>query len=369
MKRRICLVTASLAVHGSGNFILELMANHWADSGHDVTILTFGEGMYPDYEFHESVRHYPLNLFYPSKSVGEVLSGFFSRLGVIRQAVRDIQPDAVLVMVEDPCIRVILATLGMGIPVVAISHTDIMRNILPLRWRVLQQLVYPLAARTVVLTEKIRDSLPYLMRRRCEVIPNPVLPPPVSGMTIEVDKPFIVTAGRLLRPKRHHVLIEVFVRLAEEYPEWSLVILGEGEERESLERLVRENGLQDRILLPGFTDSVGDWLEAADVFAFPSLYEGFPLALCEAMACGLPSVVSAYPAGPEAVVKDGKNGIIVPLHSISDFQRALELLMKDDALRGVMGGEAQKIVNEFSPGKVLDLWDRFLNRLLSEQWK
>ena len=360
MSKRICLVTASLATHGSGNFILELMANYWADVGHEVTILTFGHGVYLDYNFRDSVTHFPLELFFESSSPAGAAVGFYRRLRMIRKAIEEVQPDAVLVMVEDPCIRVILATLGLGIPVVAISHTDILQNQLPLRWKVLQQLVYPLATRTVVLTDKIRASLPYPMRRRCSVIPNPVMPPPQAGLSVKVKRPFIITAGRLLRPKRHKMLIEVFEGLARDFPQWSLVILGEGEERENLQKLISEKGLVGRVLLPGFTDSIGDWLEAAEIFAFPSLYEGFPLALCEAMTCGLPSVVSNYPAGPEAIVRNGENGIIVPLHSSDSFREALSQLMGDDDLRMRMGSEALKITHSFRPNRVLRMWDQLL---------
>jgi glycosyltransferase involved in cell wall biosynthesis len=102
----------------------------------------------------------------------------------------------------------------------------------------------------------------------------------------------IVTIGRLCHQKGFDRLIEIFAKLADHYPDWELVIAGEGPDREKLEALIAELQMTGRVTLCGAVEDTLSFLRAADIFVMPSRYEGFPNALCEARACNKPVIAT-----------------------------------------------------------------------------
>ena len=144
------------------------------------------------------------------------------------------------------------------------------------------------------------------------MIPSAVdLPPIQSDRESAIRNRRILGIGRLENEKGFDRLIDAFATISPSQPSWSLRILGEGSERASLEDQIRELGLSDRVTMPGWIQPVWDELAEATIFALPSRYEGFPSALLEAMACGVPSVAVDCPSGPRAVINDDQCGLLV----------------------------------------------------------
>ena len=132
----------------------------------------------------------------------------------------------------------------------------------------------------------------------------------------------ILAVGALKSAKNFALLIKAFARLPG-YTSSTLAILGEGPERENLERLVTTLGLTGRVILPGFTTTPGDWYACADVFVLPSDYEGFGNVLVEALHCGLPVVATDCPHGPAEVLGNGKWGVLVTPGDIAALAHAI----------------------------------------------
>lgn len=155
------------------------------------------------------------------------------------------------------------------------------------------------------------------------------------------DDLLIGSVGRLDEQKGHCYLIQALAHLKDE--PMRLVILGEGPHRHRLEALIRRLHLEKHVWLIGEREDMPSWLSAFDIFVLPSLWEGLPNALLEAMAIGLPVAASSVDGVLEAVV-DGKNGILLPPKNIRAMTQRIRKLARDPALRKKLGAAAQKTV-------------------------
>lgn len=137
------------------------------------------------------------------------------------------------------------------------------------------------------------------------------------------DQPLVVGIGRLTEQKDFGTLIRACAQIANP-SSCRLVILGEGEERAELEELVRQLGLEERVLLPGFVENPYAWLNRADLFVLSSRWEALPTVLIEALACGVKVVATDCPSGPAEILQDGRWGRLVPMQEEQALAAAME---------------------------------------------
>lgn len=152
----------------------------------------------------------------------------------------------------------------------------------------------------------------------------------------------LLSVGNLSERKGHAVLVRALAHLRDQglQPRWKLVIAGRGSQRESLEALIEETGLGAHVFLAGHRDDIPSLQDAADLFVMPSLWEGLPLAVLEAMFAGNPVVASLASGIPEAM-DDGVEGRLVPPGNVEALAQALGPLLRDRSLRTRMGEAAR----------------------------
>ena len=169
-------------------------------------------------------------------------------------------------------------------------------------------------------------------------------------------EPVILTVGRLERGKGVHHALAAVATLPPRH-EARLVVVGDGEERGSLERLAADLGLAGRADFVGALprERVATYLQAADLFVFPTVYpEAAPLALLEAMSCGVPIVASRVGAVPEIVDRDGESGVLVPPHDVEALAAAMRALIDDPERRQAIGDAARgRVLAEFTIEKMI----------------
>jgi glycosyltransferase involved in cell wall biosynthesis len=166
--------------------------------------------------------------------------------------------------------------------------------------------------------------------------------------------------GRLGKEKGFDLLIRAFAAIAGEHPRWDVTIFGEGPERGALAGEIERSGVAGRVSLPGRTTDTEGVLRGADLFVLPSRYEGFPNALCEAMACGLPVVAFDCRSGPATIVRDGVDGVLVPAENVDALSAAMARLIADPEGRRRMGARAAEVSDRFSVERIASLWGRIL---------
>ena len=171
---RVTLVIASLR-GGGAERVMSIMANHWADRGWGVTLLTYDDGREsPAYALSAAVDHRCLGIESSSGGAVEAVGKNLKRLAVLRRAIRESAPDAVVSFLGEVNVRTILATAGLGIPVVVSERIDPSRHRIAPPWRVLRRWSYRYATSVVTLTPDALRYFPAAVRRSGTVIPNPV---------------------------------------------------------------------------------------------------------------------------------------------------------------------------------------------------
>jgi glycosyltransferase involved in cell wall biosynthesis len=193
---------------------------------------------------------------------------------------------------------------------------------------------YPWADDIVAVSNGVADDLAAtasIPRQRITTIYNPVVTPELAEQAkaplehlwfTSESPPVILAAGRLHYQKDFPTLLKAFAQVRAVRPA-RLVILGEGEERNTLEALTRQLGLADDVVLPGFVDNPFAYMARSSVFVLSSLYEGLPAVLIQSMACGCPVVSTNCPSGPAEILGDGTYGPLVPAGDDTALAKAI----------------------------------------------
>lgn len=164
--------------------------------------------------------------------------------------------------------------------------------------------------------------------------------------TYAADNMTLVHVGRFNAQKNHEGLLRAFQKIHAQYPNCRLNLLGDGELRETIEKLADELGIAENVHFLGSQSNVYPFLNEADIFLLPSRYEGMPMTIIEAMGTGLPIVATAVGGVPD-MLTDHQSGLLVECEPEAVSRAVLEL-MDDEALREKLGKNAKKDSRRFS---------------------
>ncbi len=332
---------------GGAERVASLLCNYWAEQGHDVTALTFeGAGDERIYRLDDRVTLRGIDALNRNRRLTARVGGNFRRLARLRAALKTFKPDAVVAFTTEANVVAIWSALGLGVPVVVSERNQPDRPGLGRFTRAARRLSYPLAAAVVVQTEAIAQWARARFAGPVHVLPNPIRLASwgdVAGAVSATKR--IVAAGRLVPQKGFDVLIASFSALADAYPDWQLVIYGDGGEREALETQAMRLGLGDRVALPGISQDLRAAFAEADLFVLPSRYEGYPNVLLEALASGCAVIATDCPGATAEILEGGRYGLLVEPGSEAALSTGLERMMSDQALRRRFAAQAREAVS------------------------
>lgn len=189
-----------------------------------------------------------------------------------------------------------------------------------------------------------------------EVIPNAAMN--LSGHYSNVMHKRVIAVGRLDYQKGFDRLVRAWniVQRDMAFHDWQLDIFGQGEWREMLQRMIDERGLQNSLHLNQPTKQIGDEYLRSSLLVMSSHYEGFPMVMIEAMACGLPVVSFDFKCGPKDIIRDGENGLVVTDSDIEGLAEAMMEIMDDEDYRKMLSQNARKVVTTYSEEIVMGQW-------------
>jgi len=363
----LTLIIYSLSGTGGGmERAATTLVNAWSRRGYKVSLLTLdAPTAQPLYPLAEGVELCQLDINRPAANKLMAIKRMGLSVWTLRRTILRLETDVVVSFGDQTCILAIAGCLGLKIPVLAAERTHPAHYSLGRGWGTLRKWLYPhaaaLVAQTSDLAEWYRENIPSV---RTEVIPNPVLPSPIKHHpSCTGQKKTIAGAGLLAEVKQFDLLITAFEPLAAKHPQLNLVIYGDGPDRDKLQQLIIEKGLEGRVSLPGRVKNLSAHLARADMFVLTSRTEGFPNALCEAMACGLPVVAFACPSGPADIIRHGVDGFLVPPGDVEMLTAKTEELISNNDLMQLFSANASEIVSRFSLEQVLGKWDILIHEV------
>ncbi len=282
----------------------------------------------------------------------------------LRRLVSKERPAAVVAFMSSGYVLTALALIGTGIPVIASEH------IVPTHYqdrkaefRLVMMSAF-LSRRMTVLSEEVKKLFPRLMQKRLVVMNNPVQHFPFTADPAGVNKSpkIVLSIGRMEAQKDQKTLIAAFARIARDFPDWVLRIVGTGPLQEDLARQADDLGVKDKVQFPGTTKNIGDEYKRAQIFVLPSLYESFGLVTAEAMSCGLPCIGFADCPGTNKLIVGGESGILVEPGDdrVAALAEALKTLMADPVKREAMGEQGQRLALTFDAEVIIGEWERLI---------
>lgn len=230
--------------------------------------------------------------------------------------------------------------------------------------RLIRRLVGRFTDQLVVLSEEDKGYYEKNLNLKCSITriynPNPYedVKPKTTGEKV------VFAAGRLTKVKGFDLLIKSWKLLEEKYPEWTVLVAGDGEEKEKLARKIKDAGLKHFYLI-GSVAGIEQYYQKSEIFVLSSRDEGFGMVLLEAMDYSLPVVSYSCKAGPSEIVIDGENGFLVEPENIEMFAEKMDLLMADFEKRREMGEKAKQSTQRFGKEHILDQWEALLQGMTS----
>lgn len=351
---------------GGAERVLTNLCNAWSARGDDVTLIpTFSQGGRPFYDIAESVE-----VIYLADVVGAKKKNpatYARRVIALRRLITDRAPDVIISFMYNVNVAAILTTAFLRIPLIICERSDPGSRSPYGFWEICAKLTYRFADMFTVQTASLAEKVPRLYPglAKVRVVPNPLS----NDFLIPVHRAEgrrmrLVSVGRLVPEKQVERMIRAFSDLSSKFDNWDLHIFGDGPERPMLESEIARTGLQHRVFLRGRTKTPWQVMSQADAFMMTSRHEGFPNALLEAMATGLPCAVFDCPSGPREITRNGEDALLIPLNDHAGLVSALARLMGDRQLRESLGKQARNSVcSRFSTQEVVRQWDLLFREL------
>ena len=210
-----------------------------------------------------------------------------------------------------------------------------------------------LVCQTQMAVDLLRNQ--YGVRTKAVIIPNPITPnlPEWNGQ----HSKDIITAARLTEQKNLPMLINAFEKLHRDFPEYRLIIYGEGELREPLTSMIKDKNMSNSILLPGFAKNIHEVMKNAFMYVSSSDYEGISNSMLESLGIGLPIVCTDCPVGGARMyINDGKNGLLTPVGDKDALYRAMKRMIEEDGLATKCSVASRAINQLLTLDKITSKW-------------
>lgn len=380
-KRNIKLVYCIGGTYNSGGMerVLSNKANWLSSHGYEITIITTEQrGRNAFFPLNPDIQQIDLGINYEeSKGIAAKLFSYPFKLlkhkSILSKHLRSIRPDIVVSLFDNG--SSIIPKINDGSKKILEVHFSRFKRkqyerkgLLGIIDRILSKQDLKTAKsydHFVVLTNE--DKGYWGMDKNISVIPNALNNTFRNIDLKETERTNkIIAVGRLAHQKHFSELIHIFSAIHDKAPDWGLEIIGNGPDKDRLQKLIDGLGLKSKVTLSPVTSTIQEKYLTAGIYAMTSRYEGLPMVLLEAQACGLPIISYDCKCGPKDIINDGIDGYIIPMGDRQLFADKLLELIKDQELRLRMGNAAVVSSKRFDEERIMRLWTSLFNKILYE---
>jgi len=363
---RIIFIIKNLEnIAGGAEKVLSIIASALADRGHEIKVISFDNiGSKPFYDFNSKIEL--ININDKRKIIKNKFIQFIYRIIILRLKISLLKPDITVGFMHSIYVILAFAMLGKKINVIASEH------IVPeyYKTRKLQYLLINLSSffikKTTVVSKDVKNKFSYFIRKKMVILPNPIsinnFPEKnkykKSGMQL-------LSIGRLTRQKDHETLIKAFSLLLNKFPNWRLLIIGEGPLRSELENLINKLNISNKVSLLGISNNLEKFYTTSDIFVMPSKFESFGLVTAEAMFYSLPVIGFKDCLGINRLIDHNKTGILVNTNPcrVDSLAQAMNNLMSDQMIRKEFGKAGYSKVKKYlATDVIVDMWEDLLKK-------
>ncbi len=375
MKRKKVFIVIPSMTCGGSERVVSIILKFLDRKAIVPCLITYGGKSY--YEIPSDVKIIELD----GCRIGGPLRGalnFFKRTKELQRIIDEEKPDSILGVLAGP-IPLMAGKRSKRKPKVVIRESSFpSKDLVGFKgwiYRIMIRRYYPKADLLVTMTNDAKKDLVDnfgIDPGKIEVIPNPIDLAGIGKLSKEAigkdesddklfrgDAPVIISAGRLIESKGYRYLIRAFGRLSKGMKA-RLVILGKGGQRYELQKIAKDAGVGDSVFLIGERKNPFKYFRRAAVFAFPSLYEGFPNVVTESMACGTATISTDCQSGPRDIIEHGKSGLLVPTEDEGALYEAMKRLLSDEKLRKSIAKNGRIRVKDFDARKIVKRYAEIL---------
>ena len=342
---------------GAGN-VIQILAREFKRRGYDCSIfLVNGKQVEPKYDLEgiEIIDH-RLDDFVKAKNPIDKIMKYEAEYEKI---FNDVMPDGIISFLTNNNTLSCMAN-HRRVPLVISERIDPSKASIKLHWRLLRRLEYGKANKIVVQCSNFSGFCGGQFKNQTVTIANPILDPGIYHTVQSKERVTFISMGRLAKQKNFTWMIDRMCEIHSRVKNSVLDIYGSGPEKDSLQSYIDSKNAQEYIRLAGYAEEPYHLLADADIYLMTSDYEGFPNALSEAMAVGLPSVSRECHAGIRDLVQDGVNGFLTTMDDKDSFVERCVLLAGDHELRKEISDSARAVCVKYSVGRITDVWEELM---------
>ncbi len=360
------------SINGSGGLerVLSIKASYLTDNfNYEVHILTLNKShQSPFYKFSSNIK------FHDIKVRGNFINYFFQYKKGIKKIIKKIKPNVISVC-DDGLKGVLFPLIFRNkIPIIYERHASVNLNFSrDYKTSFIKKAQFYFEHKLMVFGAKKFDAFVVLTNGNkkdwpnveCTVIPNPS-PFNIFNDWNKYNKKVVLAVGSQSYNKGYDRLIKIWDIVHKKHPDWKLKIFGKTTKKLNLQHEIDLLGLNKTILLHKPVQNIEDQYKEASIYVMPSRSEGFGMVLIEAMAYGLPCISFDCPHGPADIIKEGKDGFLIPNGDISGFASTIIKLIENKDKRSIMENNAILNAKRYAPEKIIPLWDELFKSLVKD---
>lgn len=350
---KLTFVTSTLHAGGAER-VISLLANSFCQKGYEVEIVCINKHLV-FYPIDEKVK-----VWFAEDEVKSL--SILKKMMWLRKHINSEKPDVVIAfMLEVYCVT-LASLIGVSVPVISSERIDphfFGRAKGLLRWLLLRRTTH-----LVVQTVRIKDFYSAKLQSRTTIIPNPVTDK-VFSLTPTLKQKRIIAVGRLAYQKNYPMMFRAFAKVHHDFPDWQLVVYGNGPQKEEIRGVIERLGMEGHIILAGKSDHVVEEMNKSSLFVMSSDYEGMSNALLEAVCVGLP-VLSTDVSGAKDLITDGVNGYIVPVGNERALTLALSSMLSSPEKMDEMGRQSKALASRFREEQIVGQWEELIKKVVRQ---